>query len=261
MKFGVFLPSFLQRDATHDHPARLRAFARHAEELGFDSLWITDHVVTARRFYSVSWLDSLMTLAHVAAVTERVRLGTSILILPLRQPAVLAKELATLHHLSEGRYVYGIGTGWYGPEFEACGVHKAERGAHRRGARSHARALSRPRRLLPRPLLRARRSHRRTAPRPATAGVGRGRQPARARGVAGAADLAPQRAPAHRDIRRLDRQADLPAPPHRLGPEAHRRRTHRRPPVHRRPRELHLDRERGTADRSPPSSSSASRRW
>ena len=58
MKFGVFLPSFLQRDARHDHPARLRAFARHAEELGFDSLWITDHVVTARRFYSVSWLDS-----------------------------------------------------------------------------------------------------------------------------------------------------------------------------------------------------------
>jgi probable F420-dependent oxidoreductase len=129
VKFGVFLPSFLQRDARHDHPARLRAFARHAEELGFDSLWITDHVVTARRFYSVSWLDSLMTLAHVAAVTERVRLGTSILILPLRQPAVLAKELATLHHLSEGRYVYGIGTGWYGPEFEACGVHKVERGA------------------------------------------------------------------------------------------------------------------------------------
>jgi len=128
VKFGVFLPSYLQRDAAHDHPERLRAFARHAEELGFDSLWITDHVVTARRFYSVSWLDSLMTLAHVAAITERVRLGTSILILPLRQPAVLAKELATLHHLSGGRYVYGIGTGWYGPEFEACGVHKAERG-------------------------------------------------------------------------------------------------------------------------------------
>jgi probable F420-dependent oxidoreductase len=129
LKFGVFLPSFLQRDAGHDHPARLRAFARHAEALGFDSLWITDHVVTARRFYSVSWLDSLMTLAHVAAITERVRLGTSILILPLRQPTVLAKELATLHHLSDGRYVYGIGTGWYGPEFEACGVHKSERGA------------------------------------------------------------------------------------------------------------------------------------
>src|SRR5258708_20502830 len=70
-----------------------------------------------------------MTLSHVAAVTDRVRLGTSILILPVRPPALLAKEIATLHWLSGNRYVYGIGTGWYGPEFEACGVHKRERGA------------------------------------------------------------------------------------------------------------------------------------
>ena len=106
----------------------VRRFARRAEELGFDSLWITDHIITARRFYRVGWLDSLMTLSHVAAVTERVRLGTSILILPTRQPAVLAKEIATLHYLSGHRYIYGIGTGWYGPEFTACGVDKSERG-------------------------------------------------------------------------------------------------------------------------------------
>ena len=129
MKFGVFLPSFLVEGEQAAHAEKLRRFARRAEELGFDSLWITDHVITARRFYRVSWLDSLMTLSHVAAITERVKLGTSILILPVRQPAVLAKELATLHHLSGGRYIYGIGTGWYGPEFEACGVHKRERGA------------------------------------------------------------------------------------------------------------------------------------
>lgn len=129
MKVGVFLPSFLFANRGPDEATRLRSFARRAEELGFDSLWITDHVVTARRFYSVSWLDSLMTLSHVAAITERVKLGTSILILPLRQPAVLAKEIATLHHLSGERYIYGIGVGWYGPEFEACGVHKSERGA------------------------------------------------------------------------------------------------------------------------------------
>jgi probable F420-dependent oxidoreductase len=127
VRFGVFLPSFLLGGGSH--AADVRAFARRAEELGFDSLWITDHVVTARRFYRVSWLDSLMTLSHVAAVTERVRLGTSILILPTRHPTILAKEIATLHHLSGGRFVYGIGTGWYGPEFEACGVHKSERGA------------------------------------------------------------------------------------------------------------------------------------
>lgn len=127
MKFGIFLPSFLTagaRPGGHD----VRDFARAAEDHGFDSVWITDHIVTARRFYRVSWLDSLMTLSHVAAVTERVRLGTSILILPVRPPAVLAKEIATLHWLSGNRYVYGIGTGWYGPEFEACGVHKRDRG-------------------------------------------------------------------------------------------------------------------------------------
>lgn len=129
MRVGVFLPSFLLSERGPDEAQRLRQFARHAEELGFDSLWITDHVITAKRFYRVSWLDSLMTLSHVAAVTETPQLGTSILILPLRQPAVLAKEIATLHHLSGHRYILGAGVGWYAPEFEACGVHKSERGA------------------------------------------------------------------------------------------------------------------------------------
>lgn len=128
MRIGVFLPSFIFHEGRREHASQLRAFARRAEELGFDSLWITDHVVTAHRFYSVSWLDSLMTLSHVAAVTEQVELGTSILILPIRQPAILAKEIASLHHLSGERYIYGVGVGWYGPEFEACGVHKRERG-------------------------------------------------------------------------------------------------------------------------------------
>jgi alkanesulfonate monooxygenase SsuD/methylene tetrahydromethanopterin reductase-like flavin-dependent oxidoreductase (luciferase family) len=128
VKFGIFLPSFLTPDS-RPGGRDVREFARAAEDLGLDSVWITDHIVTARRFYRVSWLDSLMTLSHVAAVTERVRLGTSILILPVRPPAVLAKEIATLHWLSGSRYIYGIGTGWYGPEFEACGVHKRERGA------------------------------------------------------------------------------------------------------------------------------------
>lgn len=128
MKFGVFLPSFIVPGREHTHPDDVRTFARRAEELGFDSLWITDHIITAHRFYRVSWLDSLMTLSHVAALTSKVKLGTSILILPVRQPAVLAKEIATLHYLSGNRYIYGIGTGWYGPEFTACGVNKSERG-------------------------------------------------------------------------------------------------------------------------------------
>jgi probable F420-dependent oxidoreductase len=127
VKFGVFLPSFLL-DSDVQRGPQIRAFARRAEALGFDSLWITDHVVTARQFYRVGWLDALVTLSHVAAVTEAVQLGTSILILPLRQPAVLAKEVATLHALSGERYIFGVGTGWFGPEFTACGVTKETRG-------------------------------------------------------------------------------------------------------------------------------------
>src|SRR5450759_1925276 len=113
MKFGVFLPSYIVPGRERSHPDDVRQFARRAEELGFDSLWITDHIITAHRFYSVSWLDALITLAHVAAVTEKVNLGTSVLILPMRNPAVLAKEIATLHYLSGHRYIYGVGTGWY----------------------------------------------------------------------------------------------------------------------------------------------------
>lgn len=128
MKFGVFLPTFLFPGTGAEHAERLRMFARRAEEMGFDSLWITDHIVTARGLYGVSWLDSLTTLAHVSAITERVQLGTSVLILPVRQPVVLAKEIATLQHLSGGRYNFGIGAGWYDPEFESAGVHKSERG-------------------------------------------------------------------------------------------------------------------------------------
>jgi probable F420-dependent oxidoreductase len=128
MKFGVFLPTFLFPGTGPEHASRLRAFARKAEELGFDSLWITDHVLTATGLYGVSWLDSITTLAHVSAITERVRLGTSVLILPVRQPIILAKEIASLQHLSGGRYNFGVGTGWYGPEFEAVGARKSERG-------------------------------------------------------------------------------------------------------------------------------------
>jgi len=77
----------------------------------------------------VSWTEPMMTLAHVAAVTSRVMLGTSVLVLPTRQPVLLAKEIATLQHLSGGRFVYGVGTGWYPPEFESTGSARQQRGA------------------------------------------------------------------------------------------------------------------------------------
>jgi len=125
---GVCLPTYLLPGESGRHGAQIRRFAAHAEELGFESLFATDHLFTARRFYRVSWTEPLTTLSHVAAVTSRVRLGTSILVLPTRNPVVLAKEIATLQHLSGGRFVYGVGTGWYPPEFESTGGAREERG-------------------------------------------------------------------------------------------------------------------------------------
>ena len=128
MKLGIFLPSYLIPGTQSNHGEQIRRFAGHAEQLGFDSLWITDHLLTALRFYRVGWTEPLMTLAQAAAVTSRIRLGTSILVLPTRHPVILAKEIATLQHLSAGRYVYGVGTGWFHPEFEATGSSSQERG-------------------------------------------------------------------------------------------------------------------------------------
>jgi probable F420-dependent oxidoreductase len=129
MKLGVFLPSYLIPGEQAEHAGRLRRFAVRAEELGFDSLFITDHLLPAYRFYRVSWTDPLITLANVAAVTAKIQLGTSILVLPTRHPVVLAKEIATLQHLSGGRFVYGVGAGWYDKEFESTGGKRSQRGA------------------------------------------------------------------------------------------------------------------------------------
>ena len=128
MKLGVFLPTYLLPRDEDRHGDQIRRFAVHAEDLGFDSLFATDHLLTARRFYRVSWTEPMVTLAFAAAVTTRIQLGTSILVLPTHNPVVLAKEIATLQHLSGGRFIYGVGTGWYPPEFEATGGTSRQRG-------------------------------------------------------------------------------------------------------------------------------------
>jgi probable F420-dependent oxidoreductase len=128
LKLGVFLPSFLLPGEEDRHGDQIRRFAVHAESLGFESLFITDHLLTARRFYRVSWTEPLMTLCHAAAVTSRIKLGTSVLVLPTHNPVVLAKEIATIQHLSGGRFIYGVGTGWYPPEFESTGGTTQQRG-------------------------------------------------------------------------------------------------------------------------------------
>lgn len=127
-RFGVFLPSYVWEGDGPERSRGIRQFARTVEDLGFDSLFITDHLLAAKRFYSVSFLEPLAALAVAAGVTERVRLGTSILIMPLRHPVMLAKELATLQFLSENRMILGAGVGWNEAEYEAVGVRKSERG-------------------------------------------------------------------------------------------------------------------------------------
>jgi len=127
-RFGVFLPSYIWEGDGPERARGIRSFARTVEDLGFDSLFITDHLLAAKRFYSVSFLEPLTALAVAAGATERVRLGTSILIMPLRNPVILAKELATLQFLSENRVILGAGVGWNEAEYEAVGVHKSERG-------------------------------------------------------------------------------------------------------------------------------------
>jgi probable F420-dependent oxidoreductase len=140
VQFGVHLPH-LGQQAT---PDALRNFAREGETLGYSSVWVSDHIawpatITSRYPYAesgefpapvgVPWLDPLGTLLFVAACTERVRLGTTVLILGYRPPVQTAKLLATLDVLSGGRTILGVGVGWMREEFEALGMPFDHRGA------------------------------------------------------------------------------------------------------------------------------------
>ncbi|MFP3913666.1 MAG: LLM class flavin-dependent oxidoreductase [Actinomycetota bacterium] len=128
-RFGVFLPSFIWEGDGAERARGIKDFSRQVEDLGFDSIFITDHLFAAKQFYSVNFLEPISALSVAAGVTERVKLGTSVMVLPIREPVLLAKQLATLHFLSAGRAILGAGIGWYPPEYAATGVKKSERGA------------------------------------------------------------------------------------------------------------------------------------
>lgn len=133
MLFGVELRN-VGPDVT---PERLRTAARTAEDLGFDALWVSDHVVIPTTFASTypyarpgafqvaqteNFYEALSTLAYLAGQTTRIRLGTSVLVVPQRNPVLTAKQLATLDALSGGRLIVGVGVGWFREEFEALGA-------------------------------------------------------------------------------------------------------------------------------------------
>ena len=142
MKFGIMFANTGQAAVDGRVAAGL---ARAAEKAGFESIWTVEHVVVPSGYASTypydesgkmgggqedfDITDPLIWLSYVAAATESIRLATGILILPQRNPVVLAKAVATLDRLSGGRMMLGIGVGWLQEEFAALGVPFARRGA------------------------------------------------------------------------------------------------------------------------------------
>ena len=143
MKLGVFCP--LASPAAD--AAYVRTFGETAERVGFDSLWVAEHVVLFDDYASKypyaadgriparptsGVLEPLTSLAYLAAVTSRIRLGTGILLVPQRNPVYTAKEAANVDWLSGGRLDLGVGVGWLAEEFRAVGVPWARRGERTR---------------------------------------------------------------------------------------------------------------------------------
>jgi len=127
MHLGIHLPHIGQKAG----PDAIRRAAIQAEELGFADVWVSEHIIVPKdRAYppSAIFWDPILTVTWAAACTRRVGLVTSVLVLPMRHPLPLAKELATLQNLSEGRLILGAGVGWLEDEFEALGVPFRERG-------------------------------------------------------------------------------------------------------------------------------------
>jgi len=107
--------------------------AQRAEQAGYESIWVSDHLVVPEsggRLPPIEILEPIATLAYVAAVTNRIKLATSVIVVPYRNAIHLAKELATLDRLSSGRVIAGVASGWLEAEFRALGVSFEKRGAY-----------------------------------------------------------------------------------------------------------------------------------
>ncbi|GAA4963633.1 alkanesulfonate monooxygenase SsuD/methylene tetrahydromethanopterin reductase-like flavin-dependent oxidoreductase (luciferase family) [Nonomuraea thailandensis] len=127
MRIGVNVPNF----GPGTGPAVLRRWARTVEALGYDLLMISDHVVVTpdvAEQYPAPFYEPFTTLSWLAGVTDRIRLGTSVLIVPYRHPLLMARMAANLNRFSGGRLVLGVGTGWARQEFDALGVPFERRG-------------------------------------------------------------------------------------------------------------------------------------
>jgi len=127
MQLGVNVPNF----GPGTDPGVLREWARITEGLGFDLLMVSDHVAVtpdvAER-YPEPFYEPFTTLSWLAGLTTRLRLGTTVLVLPYRHPLLVARMATNLDQLSGGRFVLGVGVGWARQEFDALGVPFTSRG-------------------------------------------------------------------------------------------------------------------------------------
>jgi probable F420-dependent oxidoreductase len=128
--FGLLLPNDGYPVVDFDH---LRTLAREAEALDFDSAWVADHFLAppglSAAFGTKGIFEATLVLAALSSITERIALGTSVLLFPMRHPIHLANLISTLDHATKGRLILGFGVGGYRPEFDACGVPYAKRGS------------------------------------------------------------------------------------------------------------------------------------
>ena len=127
MRLGVNVPNF----GPGADPGLLRDWARVVEGLGFDLLMMSDHVVVTEdvaQRYPEPFYEPFTTLSWLAGVTARIRLGTTVVVLPYRHPLVVARMATNLQQLSGDRFVLGVGVGWARQEYAALGVPFSERG-------------------------------------------------------------------------------------------------------------------------------------
>src|SRR4029079_6781754 len=121
--FGTHLPvmGFVRKETVSRE--QLISFARKAEELGYDSLSVNDHIV-----FRTGWLDAISSLSAIAATTHRIKIGTSILNIVVRNPVICAKALSTIDILSSGRlFAVGVGPGSHKGDYDICGIPFEER--------------------------------------------------------------------------------------------------------------------------------------
>ena len=128
LHIGIYIPSYQLPEQQPPTAQFLASYAQEAERLQFDSIWVVDHLFVAPPSYRVAFLDPLTALTVAATATERIRLGTGIVVLPLRDPVLTARAFAALDVMTNGRVIFGAGVGWDEHEFAACQIDRASRG-------------------------------------------------------------------------------------------------------------------------------------